>query len=260
MADGFRLDYAVETHGANFQLMPGMRLPEKTRLADCRAIGYTAKGDETWVDGQSLNIQCVAIPGYPGQYQPRVAGIAYRKGDRTGAPDIVEVTGDATRPHGTGKRIIAQVVNDAAVRWGGRGFVNAVRNRWPHIHEDYRTWVESSRENLSLGNTHVAVAEEGIFIYSMIAQHGYGPSRLPRIRYKHLSACLQQLREFALNERASVHIPRIGCGEAGGNWTIVEDLVRENLSDYGVSVTVYDLRSNPKPQVRHEQQSLFQSL
>lgn len=258
VTDGFRLDYAVESRGGNFHLQSGLSLPEKTRVADCRALGYTAKGDETWVEEQAIHIECVAIPAFPGHQQPRVAGIAYRKGERGGsAPPIIEVIGDATKPHGAGKKVIGQIVNDSAVRWGGAGFANAVKSRWPAVHDDYRQWAESGREKLRLGNAHVASADEDIVIYSMIAQHGYGPSRLPRIRYQYLRTCLQRLRDFALAERASVHIPRIGCGEAGGNWTVVEDLVRENLSDFGIHVTVYDLRSKPKPKPQQDQQSLF---
>jgi hypothetical protein len=35
-------------------------------------------------------------------------------------------------------------------------------------------------------------------------------------------------------------MPRIGCGEAGGSWNIVGELVETNLVARGISVTVYD--------------------
>jgi hypothetical protein len=255
--DGFRLDYAVESRGGAFGLESGLLLPEKSRVAECRALGYTSKGDETWVKGQNLHIECVAIPSFPGQYQPRVAGIAYRKGDRTSpTPEITEVVGDATQPHGSGPKIVAQIVNDAALRWGGNGFANAVRNRWPEVHADYHIWAQK-RSNLRLGSSHVAAADHEITVVSMIAQHGYGPSRLPRIRYQYLQQCLRDLRDLAITQKATIHIPRIGCGEAGGNWIVVEDLIRENLLDFGVPVTVYDLRSKPKSHFKNQQQSLF---
>ena len=37
-----------------------------------------------------------------------------------------------------------------------------------------------------------------------------------------------------------VHLPRIGCGLAGGKWEQVEPLVQQFLSARGVAVTVYD--------------------
>ncbi|RAJ47078.1 hypothetical protein K353_00279 [Kitasatospora sp. SolWspMP-SS2h] len=40
---------------------------------------------------------------------------------------------------------------------------------------------------------------------------------------------------------ASVHMPRIGCGLAGGRWERIEPLVTDRLTARGVPVTVYDL-------------------
>ncbi|WP_436847462.1 hypothetical protein [Streptomyces aureus] len=37
-----------------------------------------------------------------------------------------------------------------------------------------------------------------------------------------------------------MHMPRIGCGLAGGSWSRVEPLVTERLVRRGLSVTVYD--------------------
>lgn len=259
--DGYRLDYVVETHGAGFGLEGGLPLPENSRVADCKAIGYTAKGNETWIDEQSLHIECVAIPGYPGVPRPRVAGIAYRKGDRSeGTARINFVVGDAMQPHGKGEKVIAHVVNDRATRWGGRGFANALRRRWPAVQDDFQDWAEGHRRRLTLGAVHASQADEDVTVFSMVAQHGYGPSSRPRIRYQHLRACLLELRDLALSANASVHMPRIGCGEAGGNWLVVQDLILESLSDYGVDVTIYDLRSRSKSQRRSEQMSLFASF
>lgn len=39
---------------------------------------------------------------------------------------------------------------------------------------------------------------------------------------------------------ATVHMPRIGCGLAGGKWSRVQPLTEEGLPDRGVRVTVYD--------------------
>lgn len=56
-----------------------------------------------------------------------------------------------------------------------------------------------------------------------------------------------RLAEDAHNKRASVHMPRIGCGEAGGDWEIVSELIDESLCKKGVTVTVYDLPSRGAP-------------
>jgi O-acetyl-ADP-ribose deacetylase (regulator of RNase III) len=52
--------------------------------------------------------------------------------------------------------------------------------------------------------------------------------------------CLATLAEEALRLRASVHMPRIGCGLAGGTWERIGPLVEEELSARDIPVTVYD--------------------
>jgi hypothetical protein len=261
-AGHYRIDYAVESQGGAFNLRSGLVLPSGSRVADCTAAGYTAKGEETWVTGQTLQVECVAIPPYPGQNMPRVAGIAYRKGERaTGAsPEITFVTGDATKPHGKAQKIIAHVVNDGTARWGGGGFARVVGKTWPLVQKDFIEWAASDRRNLKLGRTRACRIEEDAVIFSMICQHGYGPSPRPRIRYQYLRSCLTDLQGMARDEGATVHMPRIGCGEAGGNWYIVEDLIRECLCDNGVEVTIYDLQSRRGPKSERVQASLFARL
>jgi hypothetical protein len=63
----------------------------------------------------------------------------------------------------------------------------------------------------------------------------------PPIRYEALDRCLTALGDKALELDASVHLPRIGCGLAGGRWDRVEPLIGERLCGRGVSVTVYDV-------------------
>jgi hypothetical protein len=38
-----------------------------------------------------------------------------------------------------------------------------------------------------------------------------------------------------------VHMPRIGCGLAGGQWEEIEPIIETTLGAKGVAVTVYDL-------------------
>ena len=40
---------------------------------------------------------------------------------------------------------------------------------------------------------------------------------------------------------ASDHMPRIGCGLAGGDWAEIEPMITETLCAAGIEVVVYDL-------------------
>jgi O-acetyl-ADP-ribose deacetylase (regulator of RNase III) len=79
------------------------------------------------------------------------------------------------------------------------------------------------------------------WVATMIGQHGmkHGSSG-PPIRYDAVARCLATLAEEALELRASVHMPRIGCGLAGGTWARIGPLVEAALSDRDIPVTVYD--------------------
>ena len=83
--------------------------------------------------------------------------------------------------------------------------------------------------------------EPYVWVANMVAQHGTKTgSSGPPIRYEAVAACLKKVAETAVELAASVHMPRIGCGLAGGDWSKVEPLIEEHLCGRGVVVTVYD--------------------
>jgi O-acetyl-ADP-ribose deacetylase (regulator of RNase III) len=51
---------------------------------------------------------------------------------------------------------------------------------------------------------------------------------------------LRRVAAFAQAKAASIHMPRIGCGLAGGTWDEVRQLVQEELADQEIEVHVYD--------------------
>jgi O-acetyl-ADP-ribose deacetylase (regulator of RNase III) len=99
---------------------------------------------------------------------------------------------------------------------------------------------------------HLAQAEPATQVASLVAQRGYGPSASPRIRYGALKEALEQLAKAAVEARATVHMPRIGCGQAGGSWDVVEELLTMTLGAARVPVSVYD-RPGVEPPVPPQQ-------
>ncbi|MET7397262.1 macro domain-containing protein [Dactylosporangium sp. NPDC005572] len=153
---------------------------------------------------------------------------------------ISYVRGDATNPQAAGPKIIAHVCNDLG-GWG-KGFVLAISRRWPEPERDYRDWHRHRAGNdFGLGAVRVVQVRRDIWVANMIGQHGMKTgSAGPPIRYEAVATCLGRLAPEAEALRASVHMPRIGCGLAGGRWERIEPLITEQLSDRGVPVTVYD--------------------
>lgn len=154
--------------------------------------------------------------------------------------ELAVVRGDATSPQAKGPKIIAHVCNDLG-GWG-RGFVLAVSRRWPEPERDYRQWHRGrARNDFGLGAVRLVPVQPGLWVANMVAQRGIRTgSNGPPIRYPAVETCLTTLAAQALRLDASVHMPRIGCGRAGGRWDLIEPIVVRTLCDAGVAVTVYD--------------------
>ena len=253
----YQIDYSVFSRSWPGKLVSGTTVPNTTILGECTAIGFTAKGQEQWPDpAGSVRVECVGVAPYPSRTYPRVLGIIRPLvAQKSAATGIEIVKGDATLPRGEGTRIVAHVVNDKAALWGA-GFGLAVRKKWPQVQEAFREWVASSRENLRMGNVFMSHVDQQTIAFQMICQHGYGPSSKPRLRYSALRSCLEQLAEFAIQQRADIHMPRIGAGYAGGAWALIEQLIDETLCARGLRVTVYELPDSQKQSGLH-QPSLF---
>lgn len=162
---------------------------------------------------------------------------------------IAYVKGDATQPIGDGKKFIVHVCNDRG-GWGA-GFVLALSARWNGPEQCYRWAHRYEPESFKLGSIQRVWVQSGIEVINMIAQKGYGKansrqhrssdegdSEIP-LQFDHLEHCLQQVGDIVRLEGASVHMPRIGCGLAGGKWEDVEPIIERTLHD--IDVRVYDL-------------------
>jgi hypothetical protein len=236
----YRVDYNMNSPSTKLNIPRGLVIGGNSVLSECTAVGYTAIGAERWTpDLPEFDIECVGIPPYPGSFFPRILGITRAQiTEHATIPKIRFLWGDATEPRTNGKRIITQIVNDKTPNWGG-AFARNLKKRYPSVQDDFREWVHANKYNLSLGSVHVSTVSDDLTVISLIAQHGYGPSSKPRIRYQALFTCLSELAEIASREGASVHMPRIGSGQAGGNWEFVLELINETLLRQNIEVIIY---------------------
>jgi hypothetical protein len=238
----YRVDYAIPSRSWAARLPSGFFLPERSVVQECTAIGYTAKGNEELPSiAENVYLECVGIPSYPGSNYPRVAGLMTGAPASAAAATITYLKGNALEPRGEAQKVILHVVNDATPNWGGRGFAVGLKQKWPQAQREFRTWAAANRRNLKLGQVHIVRVSDDVSIASMVCQKGYGPSPRARIRYAALEECLSKVADAAGRIRGAVHMPRIGCGQAGGAWFIVEELISSALLTAGVPALVYDL-------------------
>ena len=238
----YKIDYAVGSPSWQLPVKAGLTLSQKSVISQCTAIGFTAKATEKWLGSQQdYKVEAVGIPPYPGRTYPRVVVIVRAVEQvETVQKAITYLKGDATNPRGTGLRILAHIVSNRGLVWGA-GFGRAVRKKWPKVQDEFAKWAVGHHGDFHLGNIHVSRVDDSLFVAHLVARHGVGPSKTPRVRYGAIENCLRKLADFALAQNATVHMPRIGTGEAGGSWDIVGEIVEDTLCQRQIDVTVYDL-------------------
>lgn len=154
--------------------------------------------------------------------------------------NVIEyLKGDATKPVGHGHKIVAHVCNDEG-KWG-KGFVLSLRARWLEPEKAYRKWASAHDHTFCLGQVQLVPVTPDITVANMVGQSGVRiVNGVPPIRYDAIRECLKRVADIAVQSDASIHMPRIGCGLAGGLWQLVEHIINEELCNKGIRVYVYD--------------------
>jgi O-acetyl-ADP-ribose deacetylase (regulator of RNase III) len=165
------------------------------------------------------------------------------------------IKGDATAPVGNIPKIIPHCCNDVG-RFGA-GFAAAVAKRWPTVKDLYLGWYRSNptilsndsngacevSDRMSLGETQIIKVEPDIWVVNIIGQHGtgMGSGGRPPVRYDALKKGFAATCRWAHIHEAGIHMPRVGAGLAGGHWGNIENIIKLELVNRGIEVTVYDL-------------------
>lgn len=151
------------------------------------------------------------------------------------------IKGDALQPVATGNKIIAHVCND--IGWWGKGFVLAISKKWKQPEQQFKQWYKSN-DNFQLGEVQFVQVTDDTWVANIIGQHEV-KTRVKKgvvpVRYEAIAKGLEKVAAFAATKKASVHMPRIGCGLAGGTWDKIEPLITDALASKSIPVTVYDL-------------------
>ena len=236
----YKIDYFVSSPTAPKIRLSGMAIPDESIVHRCTAIGHTERSVESWVVGFPTQIECVGLTAYPGSVYPRVAGLVRFDRAQENYLPIRLIHGNVLEPRNGGKKIICQLVNNKAIKWGG-GVARKIAKRFPDAEEAYAEQVIQIPQRDRLGRAIFSKASENVTIASLVGQEGFGPSLFPRIRYAALQTCLEQVADHAASIGASIHMPKIGTGSAKGNWSTIEEMLDDVMVRAGLFVTVYDV-------------------
>lgn len=278
-ASPLRCEYLLPSRAWSGTLDRGVAVAADTPVGAPVAVGQTARG-EVVLNGESFRVQAVGVPPYPGAVFPRVLGLfepvaavpvphealTYVTADISSAVDDAPAIegsaalGEDTAPSAPTPVLIAHVVSDSARAWGRFGVASALRAVVPHAAEAFRNWAVADEANLTLGQVHlvqVSTPRSGrqVWVASLVAQHGFGPSTTPRLSYVALAEALQSVADAAARLGAEVRIPRLGAGQAGGRWDVVEATLERTLLTAGVRTTVYTMPTGPRPPAPGDQRA-----
>lgn len=147
--------------------------------------------------------------------------------------------GDATAPVSDNNKIIVHICNDIG-GWG-KGFVLAISKKWKEPEHEYRKW-HTSQANFHLGEIQLVQVEKDLWVANLIGQHKIRKDEQgnPLIRYEAVAQGLKTVAVEAEKLGAEIHMPRIGCGLAGGRWEEIEVIIEDQLLTKDIKVVVYD--------------------
>jgi Zn-dependent peptidase ImmA (M78 family) len=260
------VEYSKSSKVSPLSIERGFIIPNSSKAYDCLHSGWTSYAIEEWdiFKNTKYNVYAIGLPPIKKQNKERV-GIflvpEFYSEDLTG--HIYMVNGDATRPRGPGKKIIAQVINTSGGM--GFGFGRSMSKVWPLSKQSVIEWMKDKTEFV-LGRSQMTQLSPDIYVFQMLAQKGiFAKEDSIPLRYDSLKVCLNELKEVAITLEASVHMPQIGAGQAKGDWGIIEGMIYELLVSKGLNVTIYVLPGsqiiNPKKKSNltlFDQESLYE--
>lgn len=151
------------------------------------------------------------------------------------------IVGDITK---TELKYIAHGVN--AQNKMGSGVAKALYEKFPEVKKEYHLhcvlWSYEKQELLLGQVCPVFINDKNIF--NLFTQLNYGYDGKRYVNYASIVTCFRTLSNL-IPEGEILAIPKIGCGLAGGDWNIVEQLINDTVGD-DLEIWVYELEDSQK--------------
>jgi len=125
-----------------------------------------------------------------------------------------------------GKNMVIHICNVMG-KWG-RGFVLPLSKKWKDTREKYIKLAE-----YELGHVQYVEVADNIVVANMICQHGINIKNqtIDRVDYDALHKCLIDISN-RYGDEFTIHMPKIGCGLACGNFEKILELIQCDLRKF----------------------------
>lgn len=129
-------------------------------------------------------------------------------------------------------------------KWG-KGFVVALGAHYPESRKAYYSYLKDVGYDNALGKCCLVSVGKNLAVANVFGQKRIYPTwdgKIP-LDYEALENGLTSCRNImeAMKQPFTIHMPRIGCGLAGGKWEIVEGIINKVFGERDIQVYVYDL-------------------
>ena len=123
----------------------------------------------------------------------------------------------------------------------GSGVAGIIRSSYRSAYKFYLHKYHT--EGLKLAEVQIVKIEDSpkLYIANLITQEFYGKSDKRYVSYDAVDECFANL--MARNLRGlTINIPKIGAGLGGGDWNVIEAIIKSNIENYtDQNVVVWEL-------------------
>lgn len=136
--------------------------------------------------------------------------------------------------------VIAHGVNCQGVM--GSGVAKLVKEKYPEVYKSYKELCDRYSEKSwmmrpLLGGIQLVPIINGPVVINCFTQNKYGSGK--QVSYDAVDSCFKDIAVYLEDTDEYLAIPKIGAGLGGGEWSIIEAIIKHHLKD--VHVKVYEL-------------------
>lgn len=123
------------------------------------------------------------------------------------------------------------------------GVAKAIVEKWPQVYRDYLDFCDNVRHPQNrLGDVVFSQIKPELLIASAIAQLYYGKDGKKYTSYDALDSCLSHIAVVAYEGAIDdIHFPMIGSGLGGGNWDVIQEIIKHRLKDFNLHLWVMEM-------------------
>lgn len=123
----------------------------------------------------------------------------------------------------------------------GAGIAKRVKQIFPQVYKADKS--TKSGDKKKLGTIDIVSVGDLVnpkFVINAYTQYDFGGNK-PNVDYKAIESCFISINDFLIkNEFTELTIPKIGAGLAGGDWSVIEEIIKKVIDD-NITANVYYL-------------------